>query len=78
MPELPPEGEPGMEGEMPPEMIPEAPESWRSKLWRFLLGMVGLSSGPTTPEGGGGMMPPMGPEMPPVDGGVNGPIGGRG
>ncbi len=68
MPELPPEGEPGMDGEMPPEVMPEAPESWRTKLWRFFLGMVGLSSGPVTPAGDSGM-PPFGPEMPPADDG---------
>jgi hypothetical protein len=70
MPELPPEGEGFPGGEMPPEVMPEPTESWRTKLWRFFLGMVGLSSGPTTPATDGGM-PPFGPEMPPVDGGGN-------
>lgn len=79
MPEMPPEGEGFPGGEMPPEEMPEPAESWRTKLWRFLLGMVGLSSGPAAPEVDGGM-PPFGPEMPPVEGGGPVPVtgGGRG
>ncbi len=78
MPELPPDmGEPGME-EIPPEgMPPAAAESWRTKLWRFLLGMLGLSSGPTTPAGESGF-PPMEPGFPPDGGGVGPAFSGRG
>jgi hypothetical protein len=73
MPEMPPEGEPGAEGEVPPEVLPEAAEGWRTRLWRFFLGMVGLSSGPVTPVGEGGIVP-MEPVMPPVEGGNAEPL----
>jgi hypothetical protein len=77
MPEMPPEmGEPGM-GEVPPEEMPVANESWRTKLWRFLLGMVGLSSGPITPAGESGF-PPMDPMFPPEGGSVGPGFSGRG
>jgi hypothetical protein len=67
MPEMPPEmGEPGM-GEVPPEGIPVVQESWRTKLWRFLLGMSGLSSGPLFSGVDGGMMP-VDPGFPPGSG----------
>jgi hypothetical protein len=73
MPEMPPEGgEPGIGGEMPPEMPPAAEESWRTKLWRFFLGMVGLSSGPVTPDGDSGMMP-VDPGLMPSEGNSVGP-----
>jgi hypothetical protein len=76
MPEMPPEmGEPGM-GEIPPEGMPVVHESWRTKLWRFLLGMIGLSSGPLSSGGEGGMMP-VEPGFPP-GGGMEPVFPGRG
>lgn len=48
-------------------------ETWRQKAWRFVLGLIGLSSGPAM-DGGPGAMP--GEGIPPMDGGPVGPAGG--
>jgi hypothetical protein len=55
-------GDPGM-----PPMEPEpGAESWRQRVWRFVLGFIGLSSGPSQPDVIDPGFPP--PDEPPVDG----------
>jgi hypothetical protein len=58
------------EGPLPGE---QDNETWRQKIWRFVLGMLGLSSGPSTTDPGG--MPPEG--LPPMEGPGVGPGIGR-
>ncbi|HSM57266.1 MAG TPA: hypothetical protein VK879_14035 [Candidatus Sulfomarinibacteraceae bacterium] len=61
-------GEPGSPGQAG---VDPGSESWRQKAWRFVLGMIGLSSGRAEPGG----VPAPGPIEGPVDGpsGVPGP-----
>jgi len=48
--EMPPM-EPGMEGgEIPPDMVPQS-ETLLQRIWRFILGLLGLDSGAPTPGG---------------------------
>jgi hypothetical protein len=50
-------------------------ETWRQKAWRFILGLIGLSSGPATSVDPGGMPPMQGPGLPgPAGPGVSGPV----
>lgn len=54
-------------------------ETWRQKAWRFILGLIGLSSGPRTDTNGGmppgGFPPPdVGPDVGPGSGPINVPV----
>ncbi|MBN2146908.1 MAG: IPT/TIG domain-containing protein [Anaerolineales bacterium] len=42
----------GMDGEIPIEPEPPAPETFWQKLWRFILGLLGLDSAVQTPDSG--------------------------
>ena len=65
-------GEP-IDPNVPPPDVGAGTETWRQRIWRFVLGMLGLSSGrPTDP----GVIPPEG--IPPVDGPGVPPIDGPG
>lgn len=78
--------DPGMGGPDGPGMPPMEPEpggaeSWQQKVWRFVLGLIGLSSGPAQPDVIDPGFPPPGGE-PPLDepgpvipGGPGGPAG---
>ncbi len=60
--------EPGMEdGGMPP--VPTPQETLLQRIWRFILGLLGLDSGVQTPSGPGEFIPPTGEEAPPEGGG---------
>lgn len=60
--------EPGMGGgEMPPEPVQQ--ETLLQRIWRFILGLLGLDSGVQTPGGPPEFVPPTGEEVPPEGGG---------
>lgn len=61
-----PEGPIGPGGPFPGDEGASGNETWRQKAWRFILGLLGLSSGP--PASDPGMMP--GEGIPPMDGPV--------
>jgi hypothetical protein len=60
--DVPPEGAGGSEPPSDSGGPPPVGETWRQQLWRFILGMIGLSSGPLEPAAsapvGDGMIPP--------------------
>ncbi len=66
-PEVQPEGGLGPDGsELPPEETAQ-PETFAQKVWRFILGLLGLSSAPPQPEQPAFEAPAGGEEMPPIE-----------
>lgn len=47
-------------------------ETWRQRIWRFILGLLGLSSGRNGPDDPGSFP---GGGIPPMDGPIDGPVG---
>jgi hypothetical protein len=65
-----PGGVPGEgQGGIPGEPLPGEQETFWQKAWRFILGLLGLDSGPAAPSGGEGI-PPI--EKPLIDSGSSG------